>query len=53
MRDRIARAMSEGRGLEQIVASRPIADFAERWGQSEAAERSFVETLYRSLGARR
>jgi glyoxylase-like metal-dependent hydrolase (beta-lactamase superfamily II) len=52
MRDRIAALRSEGRSLEEIQRARPTRDFAQRWGQDEAAERSFTETLYHSLGGR-
>ena len=53
MRDRIAALLSQGRSLEEIQSARPTRDFAERWGQDEAAERSFTETLYVSLGGGR
>jgi glyoxylase-like metal-dependent hydrolase (beta-lactamase superfamily II) len=52
MRDRIAALRSEGRSLDEIQRARPTRDFAQRWGQDEAAERSFTETLYHSLGGR-
>ena len=52
MRDRVATLMEAGRSLDGIQASRPIRDIAQRWNQNEAAEQSFVETLYRSLGGR-
>jgi len=53
MRDRIAAMVSEGRSLEEIQTARPTRDFAARWGQDEAAERSFTETIYVSLGGGR
>ncbi|HKJ03707.1 MAG TPA: hypothetical protein VJ997_14670, partial [Longimicrobiales bacterium] len=52
MRDQIAGMMAQGRGLEGIQAARPARVYAQRWNQDEAAERSFVETLYRSLEGR-
>jgi glyoxylase-like metal-dependent hydrolase (beta-lactamase superfamily II) len=52
MRDRVATLVAAGRSLEDVQAARPTADYAERWQQDEAAERSFTETLYRSLGGR-
>jgi glyoxylase-like metal-dependent hydrolase (beta-lactamase superfamily II) len=52
MRDRVAAMMKADRSLDQIQAARPAAAYASRWNQDEAAERSFVETIYRSLGGR-
>jgi glyoxylase-like metal-dependent hydrolase (beta-lactamase superfamily II) len=52
MRDAVASMMEAGRSLEGIQAARPIRSWAERWNQNEAAERGFVETIYRSLGGR-
>jgi glyoxylase-like metal-dependent hydrolase (beta-lactamase superfamily II) len=49
MRDRIAALVSEGRSLDEIRRARPLRGFAERWGQNEAAEHSFTETIYVSL----
>ncbi|MEJ2204599.1 MAG: MBL fold metallo-hydrolase [Gemmatimonadota bacterium] len=49
MRDRIAAMASDGRSLEEIQNARPTRDIAQRWGQDEAAERSFTETIYVSL----
>ena len=50
MRDAVADLMEEGRSLEQIVAARPIRAQAEAWGQSEAAEASFVATIHHGVG---
>lgn len=50
MRDAVADLMEQGRSLEQIVAARPIRAQAEAWGQSEAAEASFVATIHHGVG---
>lgn len=52
MRDAVAALIEQGRTRDQVLAARPIRAQAEAWGQSEAAENSFVETLYVSLGGR-
>jgi len=52
IRDRVAGMMKADRSLEEIQAARPAATYAARWRQDEAAERNFVETVYRSLGGR-
>lgn len=52
MRDRVAAMMEADRSLDEIQAARPAARYAARWNQDEAAERNFVETIYRSLGGR-
>jgi glyoxylase-like metal-dependent hydrolase (beta-lactamase superfamily II) len=52
MRDRVAALMGAGRSLDGIQAARPIQEYAQRWNENEAAERSFVETIYRGLGGR-
>ncbi len=52
MRDRVARSKAEGATLQEVLAARPASDFARAWGQTEAAEQSFVETIWVSLGTR-
>jgi glyoxylase-like metal-dependent hydrolase (beta-lactamase superfamily II) len=52
MRNAIAALMEQGLGLDQIQARRPIRTQAAAWGQDEAAERSFVETIHYGLGGR-
>ena len=52
MRDAVAELMEQGRSLEQIVAARPIRAQSEAWGQTEAAEASFVATIHHGLGGR-
>jgi glyoxylase-like metal-dependent hydrolase (beta-lactamase superfamily II) len=52
MRNAIAALMEQGLGLDQIQARRPIRTQAAAWGQDEAAERSFVETIHHGLGGR-
>ena len=50
MRDAVADLMEQGRSLAQIIAARPIRVQAEAWGQNEAAEASFVETIHHGIG---
>ena len=50
MRDAVAALMERGRSLQQIIQARPIRVQAEAWGQDEAAEASFVETIHHGLG---
>jgi glyoxylase-like metal-dependent hydrolase (beta-lactamase superfamily II) len=52
MRDRVADMMKAGHSLEEIQEARPAQDAARSWGQDEAAERSFIETIFVSLGGR-
>lgn len=52
MRAAVAQQMRRGISREQVVAARPIRQWTEAWGQNEAAETNFVETLYVSLGGR-
>jgi len=51
MRDAVAALMERGRSLQQIIQARPIRVQAEAWGQDEAAEASFVETIHHGLGS--
>ncbi len=46
MRDAVADLIERGRSLQQIIDARPIRAQAEAWGQNEAAEASFVETIH-------
>lgn len=48
VRDRVARMIAEGRTMEQIVAAKPTADFDERVGSPNTADR-FVQGLYQEL----
>ena len=50
MRDAVADLMEQGRSLAQIIAARPIRVQAEAWGQNEAAEASFVQTIHHGIG---
>ena len=52
MRKSVAELMEQGLSLEQIQARRPIRAEADAWGQNEAAEQSFVETIHHGLGGR-
>ena len=52
MRAAVAELMARGHGRTEVLDARPIRSWAEAWGQSADAERSFTETLYVSLGGR-
>lgn len=53
VRDRIAKAISEGKTLEQIRESKPTADFEQRVGGPPNFITQFVDTLYAELSAGR
>jgi glyoxylase-like metal-dependent hydrolase (beta-lactamase superfamily II) len=49
MRAVVAELIAEGHPPEHIHEFRPLQDQAEAWGQDEAAERSFVDTIIYGL----
>ena len=53
VRDRVAKAMSEGRTLEQIVALKPTADLDARTGNAAQSADRFVQQLHAELLAAR
>ena len=53
VRDRIAKAISEGKTLEQVRESKPTADFEQRVGGPPNFITQFVDTLYAELSAGR
>jgi glyoxylase-like metal-dependent hydrolase (beta-lactamase superfamily II) len=48
-RDRVAEAMAEGKGLEEIVESRPLADQDAEWGGGFMKSDGFVKIVHASL----
>ncbi len=52
VRDRIKKAISEGKSLEQVKASKPTAEFDEVWGKGFLNPDRFVEILYSDLSRR-
>lgn len=53
VRDRVAAAIAQGRSVEEVVASKPTADFDERVGNAMASADRFVQQVYAELrGAR-
>jgi glyoxylase-like metal-dependent hydrolase (beta-lactamase superfamily II) len=52
VRDRIKKAISEGKSLDQIKASKPTAEFDEVWGKGFLNPDRFVEILYTDLSRR-
>ena len=53
VRDRVAKAISEGKTLEQIRESKPTADFEQRVGGPPNFIAQFVDTLYAELSSGR
>ena len=49
IRDRVAKLMSEGRTMEQIVAGKPTADHDERTGNAAVSADRFVQQLYAEI----
>jgi glyoxylase-like metal-dependent hydrolase (beta-lactamase superfamily II) len=49
VRDRVAKLMKEGKTVEQIVASKPTADFDQKTGNAETSADRFVQQLYAEL----
>jgi len=52
-RDRVSAAISEGRSMEQVVASRPLAELDGEWGGGFIKPGAFLKTVYTSLYADR
>ncbi len=50
IRDRVSKLMKEGKTVEQIVATKPTADYDERTGNAAASADRFVQQLYAELG---
>lgn len=50
-RDRVAEAMAEGKGLEEIVESAPLADQDSEWGGGFMKSDGFVKIVHASLAA--
>ena len=53
VRDRIAKAIAEGKSLEDVRALKPTADFEQRVGGPANFIAQFVDTLYAELSAAR
>jgi len=49
IRDRVARSISQKKTLDQIVASKPTADFDDKWGKGFLKPEMFVGILYQDL----
>ncbi len=53
VRDRVAKARSEGKTVEQIVASKPTADLDQRVGNAMASADRFVQQVFAELAGAR
>jgi len=49
VRDRVAKAISQGQTMEQVVASKPTKDFDEKVGNAAASADRFVQGVYVGL----
>jgi glyoxylase-like metal-dependent hydrolase (beta-lactamase superfamily II) len=49
VRDRIAKQIQEGKTVEQVVASKPTADYDEKTGNAMASADRFVQQVYAEL----
>ncbi|HEX9710565.1 MAG TPA: MBL fold metallo-hydrolase, partial [Candidatus Thermoplasmatota archaeon] len=52
IRDRVARAKGEGRTLAEVQASKPSAEWDEKWGGGFIGPDALVEAIYQSVGGR-
>ena len=50
-RDRVAAAIAAGVSLEELVASRPLAEYDETWGGGFITPDAFLKIAYTSLSA--
>ncbi len=48
-RTRVAAAIAQGQTLDQVKATRPMADYDEAWGGAFINPEQFIEFVYRSL----
>jgi glyoxylase-like metal-dependent hydrolase (beta-lactamase superfamily II) len=51
VRDRIQALKSQGRTLEQVMATKPTLDYDSRFGKERGAPEAFITAVYRSLGS--
>jgi len=49
VRDRVAKLLSEGRTVDQVVAAKPTADFDQRVGNAAQSADRFVQQVYAEL----
>lgn len=49
VRDNVARLKSEGRPVEEVVASKPAAAYDDKWGEGVIDPIFFTEIVYASL----
>lgn len=49
IRDRVQVAVRNGRTLQQVLASKPSADFDEKWGKGFMKPDTFIGIVYESL----
>jgi hypothetical protein len=48
-RNYVAKLVEDGKGLEEAVAAKPLADIGTRIGATEEQKANFVRVIYRSL----
>ena len=47
--ERVSKLIAEGKSLEQVLASRPTAEFDESWGAGFMNPKTFLTIVYNSL----
>jgi len=47
--DRMAKLVKEGKSEDEVVATKPFADFDAKWAPTELASKNFVRVVYHSL----
>jgi cyclase len=47
--DRMAKLVKEGKREDEVVATKPFADFDAKWAPTEVASKNFVRVVYHSL----
>lgn len=52
VRSRVAAGIASEKTVDQVIASRPAAEFDPRWGSGFIKSEAFVRTVYQSLGDR-
>jgi glyoxylase-like metal-dependent hydrolase (beta-lactamase superfamily II) len=52
-RDRVAAAIAEGKSMEEVVESRPLAEYDASWGSGFITPEGFLKIAYGSLSAGR
>jgi len=52
VRDRVQRLIDQGRTEDEVIGSRPTADFDTRWSHGRVQPEAFVREIYTALKER-